>query len=124
MKSAVAIIVGVIVALLVIGGVGAVAIMSMEHDDSSQMGHALNKIKEKLTGKSVSEGSGSSNGGSVVEKVGHVVKEEIVESGQEPGKIYREVTYSDGNVRQYDNATGELIGSTFESDQDKLPSVE
>ena len=53
-----------------------------------------------------------------------VGKEEVVESGQEPGLKYREVTYDDGGVRQYDVNTGELIGSTYESDQDKLPGME
>ena len=76
-----------------------------------------------FTGGSSSEGSGSS-GGSVVEKVGNVVSEKMVESGQEPGLTYREVTYDDGNIRQYDKDTGELIGSTFDSDQSKLPSME
>ena len=121
MKSIVAIIIAVVVALLVIGGAAAYAAMNMEFDDSTTVGHVLHKIKEKLTGES---SSGGSSGGSVVEKVGNVVKEEIVESGQEPGLTYREVTYSDGGVRQFDKDTGELIGSTYDSDQDKLPSME
>lgn len=122
MKSVLIIIIAVIAAILVIGGAAAVAVMNMDVDDGSQIGHALGKVKEKLTGSS--GGSESSNGGSVMEKVGHVVEEKTVESAQEPGKIYREVKYDDGNVRQYDKDTGELIGSTFKSDQDKLPSME
>ena len=123
MESILTIIIALIVALLVIGGAAAFAVMNMDVDDSSQFGHVINKIKEKVTGGSSSEGSESS-GGSVVEKVGNVVSEKMVESGQEPGLTYREVTYDDGNIRQYDKDTGELIGSTFDSDQSKLPSME
>lgn len=53
-----------------------------------------------------------------------VVKEEIITSGQESGLKYREVTYDDGGFRQFDIKTGELIGSSYESDQDKLPDME
>lgn len=53
-----------------------------------------------------------------------VVKEEIITSGQEEGVTYREVTYDDGGFRQFDVETGELIGSSYDSDQDKLPKME
>ena len=53
-----------------------------------------------------------------------VVKEEIIASGQEDGLKYREVTYDDGGFRQFDIKTGELIGSSYDSDQDSLPSME
>ena len=49
-----------------------------------------------------------------------VVKEEVVFNGQAGEGYIREVTYSDGNFRQYDNATGKLIGSSFEGDQARL----
>lgn len=52
-----------------------------------------------------------------------VVKEEIIKSGQ-AGVTYRQVTYEDGGFRQFDTETGKLIGSSYESDQDKLPSME
>ncbi|WP_304125718.1 flagellar protein, FliL [Methanosphaera cuniculi] len=39
------------------------------------------------------------------------------------GSHYKEVSYSDGNFRQYDS-NGKLIGSSYESDQSKLPSME
>ena len=53
-----------------------------------------------------------------------VVKEEIITSGQEDGLKYREVTYDDGGFRQFDIITGELIGSSYDSDQDRLPKME
>ena len=37
---------------------------------------------------------------------------------------YKEVTYKDGGFRQFDAETGELIGSSYSSDQSKLPSIE
>ena len=52
-----------------------------------------------------------------------VLKEEIIKSGQ-AGVTYRQVTYEDGGFRQFDIETGKLIGSSYESDQDKLPSME
>ena len=52
-----------------------------------------------------------------------VVKEEIIKSGQD-GVTYRQVTYDDGGFRQFDAETGELIGSSYESDQEKLPGME
>lgn len=53
-----------------------------------------------------------------------IVKEEIIKNGQEEGLTYREVTYEDGGFRQFDVESGKLIGSSYESDQDKLPSME
>ena len=52
-----------------------------------------------------------------------IVSDEIIYSGQLDEDI-RQVTYSDGNFRQYDIDTGELIGSTFESDQKYLPGMD
>ena len=53
-----------------------------------------------------------------------IVKEEIVQGGQEEGLTYREVTYEDGGFRQFDVDSGKLIGSSYESDQDKLPNLD
>lgn len=36
---------------------------------------------------------------------------------------YRQVTYKDGGFRQFDAETGELIGSSYSSDQSKLPNI-
>ncbi|WP_405303961.1 hypothetical protein [Methanobrevibacter sp.] len=53
-----------------------------------------------------------------------IVKEEIIKSGHEEGMTYREVTYEDGGFRQFDVESGKLIGSSYESDQDKLPKMD
>ena len=53
-----------------------------------------------------------------------IVSEEIKFNAQNGEGYYREVTYRDGGFRQFDVDTGELIGSSYDSDQDKLPSLE
>jgi hypothetical protein len=78
-------------------------------------------IFDKLSGAHSSESSGSSSGSS---NVVDVVKEEVKQNYQNGEGSYKEVTYSDGGFRQYDTDTGELIGSSYDSDQGKLPSME
>jgi len=46
-----------------------------------------------------------------------VTYEENLQAGD--GSYYRQVNYKDGNIRQYDT-NGELIGSSYDSDQAKL----
>ena len=41
-------------------------------------------------------------------------------NGQAGGGYYYQINYKDGNFRQYDTKTGELIGSSFDEDQEKL----
>ena len=36
------------------------------------------------------------------------------------GKTTIEVTYRDGGFRQFDTSTGEMIGSSYDEDQEKL----
>ena len=56
--------------------------------------------------------------------LGDIVNEEIKYNYQNGGGYYREVTYKDGGFRQYDTDSGKLIGSSYESDQSKLPRME
>lgn len=53
-----------------------------------------------------------------------IVSEEIKSNQQAGSGQYREVRYNDGGFRQYDTETGELIGSSYDSDQKNLPSIE
>lgn len=53
-----------------------------------------------------------------------IVSEEVKFNSQNGEGYYREVTYSDGGFRQFDIESGELIGSSYESDQVNLPSLE
>lgn len=62
------------------------------------------------TASQVNSGSGVSGGG-------------VEYNGQEGGGDMYQINYSDGNFRQYDTKTGELIGSTFDEDQEKLGVV-
>lgn len=53
-----------------------------------------------------------------------IVSEEVKFNAQNGEGYYREVTYSDGGFRQFDVDTGELIGSSYASDQDLLPNLD
>lgn len=64
------------------------------------------------------------NNGSDSSSDDDIVSEEIKFNAQNGEGYYREVTYKDGGFRQFDVDTGELIGSSYDSDQDKLPSLE
>lgn len=41
---------------------------------------------------------------------------------QQGGGYYKQVTYADGNFRQFDYDTLELIGSSYSEDQKYLPN--
>ena len=53
-----------------------------------------------------------------------IVSEKVKFNSQNGEGYYREVTYADGGFRQFDTQTGELIGSSYACDQDKLPNLE
>lgn len=124
MKSFIVIVLGIIVALLVIGGAVAYTFMN-------EMGVGIDDIDsgtvEKLTDKvSNVASSGSSDGSSDDDSSedSDIVSEEVKFNAQNGEGYYREVTYKDGGFRQYDSDSGELIGSSYESDQGQLPSME
>ena len=104
MKGILAFLLGIVVVLLLIGA-GA-AFFSI-HDDSGSS-NVVNKVKEAVSS----------------DNPGNVVSEVIKSNGQNGEGSYREVNYDDGGFRQFDTETGELIGSSYESDQAKLPSME
>ena len=116
MKSFILVLVG-LVALLVVGGVVAYSFMNelgvnMENIDSQ----GIEKIKDKVSDVASSESFSSSDG--------DIVSEEVKFNAQNGEGHYREVTYKDGGFRQYDAESGDLIGSSYESDQDSLPSLD
>ena len=88
--------------------------VNMENIDSN----TINKIKDKVSNVASSESSDSSSSD------GNIVSEVVKFNEQNGEGYYREVTYSDGGFRQYDKDSGELIGSSYESDQKNLPSME
>jgi hypothetical protein len=125
MKGFILVILAIIAVVLVVGGAVAYEVMNevgvgVDDVDSNLIGKLFDKVRNV-------ESSGSSNsnsGGSVVDTVNDIVKEEVKFNAQNGEGYYREVTYKDGGFRQYDTETGELIGSSYDSDQDKLPSLE
>lgn len=73
-----------------------------------------NQVKEN-TEKSSTKNSKS--------KSPEIVSESEKYNYQADNGYYKEVEYSDGNFRQYDS-NGKLIGSSYSSDQSKLPSMD
>lgn len=124
MKNSVIILIGVIIAIIIVGGT--VMYSSMNNNDDNlnniQIDAADNNTDNVSVDISTDNVSDSSAGDDSSEP--YIVSEEIKYNGQQGGGYYREVTYSDGEFRQFDNVTGELIGSSYDSDQDKLPSME
>ena len=127
MKGFILVILAIIAAVIVVGGVGAFHVMSeagiMGDGDSGSVGELVDKVSNIASSGSSDSGS-SGSGGSVIDKVSDIVSEEVKFNEQNGEGYYREVTYSDGGFRQYDTETGDLIGSSYDSDQDKLPSME
>ena len=115
MKRFVLVLIG-IVAILIVGGTFAVKFADKIADvtdggDTGTFHKVANKV-EKVA--SSDESSGSSGSGSDIVS-------EIVKFNYQNGEgYYREVTYKDGGFRQFDNATGEMIGSSYDEDQEKL----
>ena len=116
MKSSVLILIG-IVAVLIVGGAFAFTFMHQIADvaDGGDSG-TFNKVADKID--KVTSSDGSSDGGS------DIVSEVIKFNGQDDGGYYREVTYKDGGFRQFDNATGEMIGSSYDQDQEALGVID
>lgn len=107
-------------ALLIVGGAVAYSFMSdlgvnMENIDSND----IEKIKDKVSNVASSESSDSSQSDD-----SDIVSEVVKFNAQNGEGYYREVTYSDGGFRQYDTESGDLIGSSYKSDQANLPSME
>ena len=128
MKGFILLIIGIVVAVLVVGGAAALSVMhdvglSLEDLGSDEIGNIVDKVSNIQSSDSSDSGSSSSDG-SVIDKVSDIVSEEVKFNEQNGEGSYREVTYKDGGFRQYDTESGKLIGSSYESDQDKLPSME
>lgn len=115
----------IIAAILVISGALAYHVL---HEEGVEVTgddfNIIDKLLDKVSNIGTSESSNSNSEGSIMDTVNSVVKEEVKFNAQNGEGYYREVTYEDGGFRQYDTETGELIGSSYESDQDKLPSME
>jgi hypothetical protein len=123
MKGFIVVVLGIIAVLLIVGGAVAYSFMNelgvnMEDIDSN----TIDKIKDKVSNVASSESSDSPSASS--SEGSNIVDEVVKFNGQNGEGYYREVTYSDGGFRQYDTETGDLIGSSYDSDKDKLPTLE
>ena len=116
MKGVILFLLGVIVALIVVGSaVGYTYMQEMSDDaDTSTEDNVNNVVASKVS----DDDSNTEDDGD------DIVSEEIKFNAQEGEGYYREVTYKDGGFRQYDVDTGKLIGSSYDSDQKYLPSME
>ena len=126
MKGFILVILAIIAVVIVGGGVAALHVMNeagVENINSDTVDDMIDKVSNVASSGSSDSGS-SSDDGSVVDKVSDIVSEEVKFNHQNGEGYYREVTYKDGGFRQYDTKTGDLIGSSYDSDQDKLPSME
>ncbi len=125
MKGFILVILAIIVAVLVAGGVMAHQIMNEEGIGIQDVGSKIvDKLLNKVNNVESSESSNTNTEGNIMKDVSDIVNEEIKFNAQNGEGYYREVTYKDGGFRQYDTETGELIGSSYDSDQAKLPSMD
>lgn len=142
--------IGVLIGILIIGG----AIMLFSHPNSdttnvteqnvSDSGSISDVVQEKVqtltnqqnvanntvqnaqnyNSNNTNANSNNGNSGSGQQdpyQVSGGHSEKNYQAGQ--GEFY-EISYSDGNFRQYDTKTGELVGSSFDEDQEKLGVVD
>ena len=124
MKGFILVILAIIAAVLVAGGVMAHQIMNEEGIGIQDLDSKIvDKLLNKVNNVESSESSNTNTEGNIMKDVSDIVNEEIKFNAQNGEGYYREVTYKDGGFRQYDTETGELIGSSYDSDQDKLPSM-
>ena len=123
MKGFILVIIAIIAVVIVAGGATALHLMNQNGVESIDS-DTVNDVVDKVSSVASSDSSDSSSDDSVIDKVSDIVSEEVKFNAQNGEGYYREVTYKDGGFRQYDTETGELIGSSYDSDQDKLPSME
>lgn len=102
----------IILAALIV--VGVIFMTSDDNDDLNITNSSGNDNSSLSVSKLVEEDVDDSD----------IVSEEVKYNYQAGGGYYKEVTYRDGGFRQYDTQTGELIGSSYQSDQKYLPSME
>ena len=114
MKNTIIILVGIVIALMIVGG--AIALTNMDSDDKQSDDDNTSVIEDA---QDTVKNATLADDDDV-----YVVSEEVKFNAQNGEGYYRQVTYSDGEFRQFDVDTGELIGSSYDSDQDKLPSME
>ena len=107
----------IVLVALIIGGVIAVT-NSNGSDDIKPAENPANTTSNNVTADKLSYDE------VVEDDDGDIVSVEVKFNAQAGSGYYRQVTYKDGGFRQFDVDTGELIGSSYASDQKYLPSME
>lgn len=113
MKGFIILIIGIIAALIVVGGALGYNYVKESDVDTSTAEKVIDKVSNVESSSDTENDDGND-----------IVSEEVKFNAQEGEGYYREVTYKDGGFRQYDVDSGKLIGSSYDSDQKYLPSME
>ena len=111
-------ILGIVAAIFIVGGAFAFTFMDNIADvaDNGNSG-TFHKVAKKVDKVTSSDSSSSDSGSDIVS--------EVVKFNHQNGEgYYREVTYKDGGFRQYDKDTGDLIGSSYDEDQEQLGVID
>ena len=138
------IILGAIIGILIIGGVVMVfsphtdnptnetndtitEVVQDKINDFSQNGQISYTSKNNTTytlSSSNGNGANNQNNNAAANDNSSIAGGGVHENYQAGHGQYYEVDYKDGNFRMYDTETGELIGSSFDQDQEKLGVVD
>ena len=106
MKNAIIVLIGIVIALLIVGG--AVALNTMGSNDNQQSDDADSAVEEEtdtVKNATLVDDDTSSDSDS------DIVSEEVKFNYQNGSGYYREVTYRDGGFRQFDTESNEFINN-------------
>ena len=107
--------------MVIVGGAVAYTAINDDGSEDSSGDEIVNKVRTAVPSSEPSQATDEASD----EGDDGIVSEEVKYNYQnDDGSYYREVTYEDGGFRQYETESGELIGSSYDSDQDQLPSME
>ena len=132
MNDAIKILIGVLIGLILVCGAIAFAPSDVYNNSTNQApitdelqnlndnyGEILN-TSENTTSNATIVNNGNSSQISSANGDSGVIGGGVEFNAQEGDGYYYQINYSDGNFRQYDTDSGELIGSSFDEDQEKL----
>lgn len=133
------ILLGILIGALIVGG----AVMFFSHSGDNPMNETNDSVSEVAQEQvnTVNNGgndaaananatantnanSNAANSGSSQGNQNGVSGGEVTHNYQGDGGEMYQINYNDGNFRQYDTKTGELVGSSFDEDQEKLGVVD
>ena len=133
------ILLGILIGALIVGG----AVMFFSHSGDNPMNETNDSVSEVAQEQvnTVNNGgndaaananatantnanSNAANSGSSQGNQNGVSGGEVTHNYQGDGGEMYQINYNDGNFRQYDTKTGELIGSSFDEDQEKLGVID